>query len=195
MIVQASLEDQIAAESPAARRTPLRSKAPAASWAWEDSKEDGAEFVMNMARQLFEDADADGSGELDEAELSELMKDLWGKLGRPLKGENRMGLQSEIQKVMRQFDTDNNGTLSFVEFLRMITRKPWKDLFPVEVQDKLPHLVRLHAMQASRAQQPNETETAAATPSKAPRSGGMCSSPERRALWDATQEPAAVVSH
>ena len=39
--------------------------------------EDPANAVMSLAQQLFDDADADHSGALDESELTELMKELW----------------------------------------------------------------------------------------------------------------------
>ena len=107
---------------------------------------------MHVARTLFDEFDKDGSNGLDEDELSQLVQQLFKKLGpmlllsqagalrliivlvgKPIGADFRLNLLKEIRKIMDEFDTDKNGTLSFSEFLRMLTRRPWKELMPAQV--------------------------------------------------------------
>ena len=71
--------------------------------------------------------------------------------------DNRLSHTVQVRTAIARFDADNSGTINFIEFLRMITMKPWKGLFPREVQDRLPKLV----LQLSRASQaPEDLEIA-----------------------------------
>ena len=121
-----------------------------------------------MAKQIFMDADKDSSGELDDEELMQVMVELTKKLGQAITADLKMQLNEEVvdlillcidsllvvqvRAAISRFDADNSGTINFMEFLRMITMKPWKNLFPSEVQNRLPKLV----LQLSRASQAAE---------------------------------------
>jgi len=106
-----------------------------------DHAQDQGRAMIAAAQALFEAADKDGSGEIEEEELAQLMQKMWQKLGRPMTGV-RHRLVEEVREHMRAFDKDGSGGLSFHEFLRMLTRRPWKDLLPIEVQEHLPLLVQ-----------------------------------------------------
>lgn len=73
---------------------------------------------------MFKDADADGSGKLDKAELASLLKEYYKteKLSRRLSS-----VQEEIDAAMAEYDTDGNGELDFKEFIFMAaTSKEFK---------------------------------------------------------------------
>jgi len=103
-------------------------------------EEQGAAMIA-AAQALFEAADLNNTGEIDEEELAVLMQKMWQKLGRPM-GNVRARLVEEVREHMKAFDKDRSGGLSFHEFLRMLTRKPWRDLLPPQVQKHLPLLVQ-----------------------------------------------------
>lgn len=63
----------------------------------------------------------------------------------------------EVSKVVAEFDKDQNGTLGFGEFLHMLTRRPWKQLLPLDVQDKLPKAVMMLSRAAVAAALDNTT--------------------------------------
>ena len=122
-----------------------------------DTAEDPTSAVTELCKKLFDEADADNSGELDEEELANLTKKLFDEIGEPLPAEYKINLIGEIQKVIELNDKDGNGNLNFREFLQMLTRPPWKKLMPPLVQDNLPKVV----MQLARGDQPflpNENE-------------------------------------
>ena len=98
----------------------------------EAGREQGAAMI-EAARELFEASDTQGKGEIEEEDLAALMKKVWQKLGRPL-GDVRHRLVEEVREHMLAFDKDASGGLSFNEFLRMLTRKPWRDLLPPQAR-------------------------------------------------------------
>jgi len=107
----------------------------------EEAGREQGEALIEAARSLFESSDTSGNGEIDEEELASLMQKVCQKLGRPL-GDVRHRLVEEVREHMLAFDKDASGGLSFHEFLRMLTRKPWRELLPPQVQVHLPLLVQ-----------------------------------------------------
>ena len=95
------------------------------------SKEEG-KMVLAMARTLFEEADADHSGEIDEHELWMVLEKLYAKMGRPVSVADRQGMQQQVRRCMQLFDKDQSGTIDFEEFLKMIIRDPWREMLPPE---------------------------------------------------------------
>jgi len=88
--------------------------------------------VMQAAKKIFNDADADGNGSIDQDELAWLVQRLWSEIGRNVPGPNSLG--SAAARALRKFDTNHDGVISFKEFLAMITTSPWDALLPDEVQ-------------------------------------------------------------
>ena len=86
---------------------------------------------------VFEASDLNNTGEIDEEELAILMQKMWQRLGRSM-GNVRARLVEEVREHMKAFDKDRSGGLSFHEFLRMLTRKPWRDLLPPQVHVLVP---------------------------------------------------------
>jgi len=92
--------------------------------------------VLEAARLLFEEADDDGSGHLDEFELLQVVQHLFAKLGMPVKPEQLPGLKKEVRQNMEKFDTDNNGTMEFEELVSMLCVDPWRELLPADSRKK-----------------------------------------------------------
>jgi len=67
------------------------------------------EAQKNKFKAAFDSFDADGSGNIDATELGTLMKKL-GESPTP----------TEVEAILRDFDTDGDGQISFDEFLGMI---------------------------------------------------------------------------
>jgi len=63
-------------------------------------------------KQAFDLFDADGSEEIEEHELKDVMKALG------LKANNE-----EVRKMIEEVDDDNSGTIDFNEFLKMMKLK------------------------------------------------------------------------
>lgn len=101
--------------------------------------ESSSAAVIKAARNLFVEVDMDGNGWIDADELYWLMKKIHRRMGT---GDlSRDDLDSLIGQAMNTFDVGNTGNLSFHEFLKMITTKPWSDILPDEVQKMLPGFV------------------------------------------------------
>ena len=69
------------------------------------------------AREAFDNYDADGSGAIDSAELSQLMK-LLGEQPSP----------EELERVIQEVDDDKNGVIDFTEFLSLYALVRWHSL-------------------------------------------------------------------
>ena len=105
-----------------------------------DAESRGA-YLVECAKRIFEQYDRDGSGDLDDGEVATCLVDLFQNLQKKLPPQFQMNLMSEVRKVIALNDMDHNGRLNFVEFIRLLTRKPWRDLLPPDVQAALPMLV------------------------------------------------------
>jgi len=68
---------------------------------------------------------------LDDGEAATCLVDLFQNLQKKLPPQFQMNLMSEVRKVIAMNDMDNNGRLNFVEFMRLLTRKPWKASYPL----------------------------------------------------------------
>ena len=71
------------------------------------SEEQLAEF-----KEAFSLFDKDGDGTISPVELDEILKSLGQKLS-----------PSELSEMMREIDTDNSGTINFMEFLVLMERQ------------------------------------------------------------------------
>ena len=70
--------------------------------------------MNTMIKRSFELYDADGSGELDKAEIRILQNDLMGELGAPNITDDK---QDAIIKLV---DEDSDGKFSFEEYYKII---------------------------------------------------------------------------
>ena len=93
--------------------------------------------LLEFAREIFDKADADDSGFIDEQELGELLKMVWAKLGRPFGKADKERLRYEVHAAMINFDVDQSGTISFPEFIMLLSKKPWRLMLPQELQDDI----------------------------------------------------------
>jgi len=90
-----------------------------------------SEYLVQCAKRIFEQYDRDSSGDLDDGEVATCLVDLFQNLQKKLPPQFQMNLMSEVRKVIAMNDMDNNGRLNFVEFMRLLTRKPWKASYPL----------------------------------------------------------------
>jgi Ca2+-binding EF-hand superfamily protein len=67
-----------------------------------------------LVRTAFRDIDQDGSGEIDESELFEVLK------GVSQDGEASLRIE-DVKEAMAELDTYNNGLITFEEFKAMVT--------------------------------------------------------------------------
>jgi len=93
--------------------------------------------LYGAAKRMFDHADLDGDGHLDEEELGVLLTHMYADLGKPLSAEMRMRVVMEVQSSMKNFDSNCDGWIDFDEFIRMINAKPWRDLLKPDVREEL----------------------------------------------------------
>lgn len=93
--------------------------------------------VVDYCREMFEDADADGNGLIDEAELADVLKGVWAHLGRPFGSNDFDRLHYEVHTAMMNYSGNNSGTLNFAEFVQMLGKRPWRMMLPAEMQDDI----------------------------------------------------------
>jgi len=97
--------------------------------------ESSSAAVIRSAKNLFLEVDMDGNGWIDADELYWLVKKLQKRIGA---GDlSREDLDDMVHQAMATFDVGRTGNLSFHEFLKMITTKPWSNILPEEVQPML----------------------------------------------------------
>lgn len=72
--------------------------------------------ILEMLQKTFVDADKDGSGELDHAEISEVVKAYYKKEGV---SRSLSKVEAEVAAAMVAFDANRSGALDFTEFLQM----------------------------------------------------------------------------
>jgi len=94
------------------------------------------EAVRHAARDLFDEADMDGNGSLDEYELLRMLTNLFQKMGMPVKTDQLPRLKQEVRIAVARYDTDDNGTLEFDEVAEMLCVDPWRELLPSDSLQK-----------------------------------------------------------
>ena len=103
---------------------------------------------MREARELFDEVDSDGSGEVDKAELEGLVRKLWEATGRAVPESKNVA--QEVADMLERFDKDKSGTLSFEEMLAMLCEEPWGALMPAGVRDEMKSVVSVALPPAPR---------------------------------------------
>jgi len=98
--------------------------------AGEQAEEASIASFLRYARELFDDSDSDGSYDVDQGELIELMLNVFPSKGKMSRDE----LSSEVANSIAKFDLDGNGTLNFTEFMKMLCIEPWRQLLPPEIE-------------------------------------------------------------
>jgi Ca2+-binding EF-hand superfamily protein len=88
---------------------------------------------------VFREIDSDGSGSLERGELLVLVQELRKRLGQDLLEAGELGQQ--VDKLLREFDTNRSGTIEPDEFLKMMVRRPWSAMLPGDVIDAMPQAV------------------------------------------------------
>eukprot|EP00658_Telonema_sp_P-2_P019865 TRINITY_DN17815_c0_g1_i11.p1 TRINITY_DN17815_c0_g1~~TRINITY_DN17815_c0_g1_i11.p1 ORF type:complete len:1130 (+),score=343.73 TRINITY_DN17815_c0_g1_i11:190-3579(+) len=103
------------------------------------AKEAASQAVIMAARKIFRSVDGDGNGKLDRTELGLLVQELRRSMG--LDYLNQHQIHVEVTEMLRLFDINRDGDISFDEFLRMVVTPPWCRLLPESVQGKLHEVV------------------------------------------------------
>jgi len=98
------------------------------------AKEAAGKAAVRAARQLFQDADADGNGLLDPDELAWLVQALATRMAGETVVLGEDELHAQVSDAFARFDTDHDGVISFSEFLEMMKSKPWSALLPGSIQ-------------------------------------------------------------
>ena len=75
------------------------------------------DLAMQVARELFDEFDPDGSGAMDSGELVPLLVKLLSFLGTYVSPEHRDRLEFEAYDLVEKFDADGSGELDFEEFI------------------------------------------------------------------------------
>jgi len=92
--------------------------------------------VLDTARLMFRDQDADGSGDLDQGELFSVIGVIMSRMGTELDEDFLNWMEEQVGKSMQLYDTDCNGTLDEEEFVGMLQGPPWCSLFPEDTRKK-----------------------------------------------------------
>lgn len=92
--------------------------------------------VRHAAREVFDEADMDGNGSLDEYEMLRMLTQLFQKMGMPVKTDQLPRLKQEVRIAVLRYDTDCNGTLEFDEVAEMLCVDPWRELLPSDSRQK-----------------------------------------------------------
>jgi Ca2+-binding EF-hand superfamily protein len=103
------------------------------------AKEAASQAVIMAARKIFRSVDGDGNGRLDRSELGVLVQEMRKSMG--LEYLNGQQIHNEVTDMLKLFDINRDGDISFDEFLRMIVMPPWCRLLPESVQGKLHEVV------------------------------------------------------
>eukprot|EP00658_Telonema_sp_P-2_P080097 TRINITY_DN7900_c0_g1_i3.p1 TRINITY_DN7900_c0_g1~~TRINITY_DN7900_c0_g1_i3.p1 ORF type:complete len:959 (-),score=220.79 TRINITY_DN7900_c0_g1_i3:517-3393(-) len=115
--------------SPAAQAMNQSSKPPSAK------KTNTGQIALRVSKELFEQADEDGSGFIDHFELGTLVAKLCAKLGVRVTPSMQQEFDSAVQIQMDQARGDG---IFFVDFVKMLGRKPWRDVLPEDVISGIP---------------------------------------------------------
>jgi len=126
--------------------------------------------VIQLARTLFDEADADDNGKIDQPELHHLMIKLWRHMGMRLNEEGTLRepvdhhekicnggrwiiIEEDVRKMMECFDVDHDGLVDFAELCGILGTEPWVKAFPNEARPGLDAAVArvLREWQTSRA--------------------------------------------
>jgi len=119
-----------------------------------DVDQEASAQAVELARQIFDEADIDQNGKIDQIELTEMMLKLWRHLGLRLSedgllrepmdhhekinnGGRWVTVQGDIQKMMDCFDIDHDGWLDFAEVCGILGTEPWAKVFPKEARGGL----------------------------------------------------------
>ena len=104
--------------------------------------------VLTAARELFIEFDMDRSGELEEQELLKMCEQVWHRLGRAV----TVSLRDEVRDAMLVFDKNGSGGIDFVEFVRLVARRPWKVLLRADAQEALKHIALADLQEEAKKQ-------------------------------------------
>lgn len=113
--------------------------------------------VAKRLVQLFNEADVDGSGELDSAELSMVVRRLEVDLGREV---SMCEVDAKVTALMTRFDIDCDGSLTLLEFAELACSGHdggialFGEIEP-EVRSEVPKYI-MQQVQGSGSQQPLE---------------------------------------
>ena len=119
-----------------------------------DADPEASQQVVDLAKQIFDEADIDNNGKIDQIELTEMMLKLWRHLGvrlsedsllrepmdhheKVLNGGRWITINGDIQKMMDSFDIDHDGWVDFAEVCGILGTEPWVKCFPKEARGGL----------------------------------------------------------
>ena len=70
--------------------------------------------LKEVAKAAFDSVDTDGSGQIDQEELTKVMQQISGDLG------TEPPTNAEVQEVLAHLDADKSGKIDFNEFIVLI---------------------------------------------------------------------------
>ena len=115
-----------------------------------------AEATFERARELFDRVDANGDGTIDRYEIVGLVQQLWGELGIADGFQDESRLDQEVDEAMEHFG-DPEG-IKFPQFVRMLTKPPWRSLLPESVQEVLPILLLKENLDSAKGDDKEDQE-------------------------------------
>ena len=82
------------------------------------------------AKDMFDKADTNGNGHLDETEIAPVIVEMFTAQGKEWVAKYEGAIQKEAKKTIARFDTNGDGKLSFAEFCLMFQSRPFSALLP-----------------------------------------------------------------
>jgi len=92
--------------------------------------------ILDTARVIFRESDADDSGSLDEGELFAVIFTLVNRLGMEADANFLEWMKVQVAASMAAFDEDLSGTIEEEELVEMLQADPWRSLFPEDTRKK-----------------------------------------------------------
>ena len=103
-----------------------------------------------MAKKLFEEADEDSSGFIDQEELTALVGKLYAKLNIRVNASMQEEFDHAVQVTghlptltlkplgLQSAMSENSEGVFFPEFVKMLNQRPWRDVLPEDVKAGIP---------------------------------------------------------
>lgn len=95
--------------------------------------------IIGLCDHMFTQADTDGDGCINDAELKKLVFKMYTDRGS-YPSDLTQRVRTETNHYMMIFDKDANDEIDKMEFQRMMCSHPWKDLLPAHLQGSIPAL-------------------------------------------------------
>jgi len=108
-------------------------------------EDQAAEEALTVLKALFDKADEDRQGSIDNEEMAPLIRLMYKEWDNPVPHDLNNTLPETIKRCMTRFDADESGTLTFNEFLQMLTCTPWRGMMPKKIRRSIVRACELYA--------------------------------------------------